>query len=84
MTKEKLEVIGSVTVKRGYLVAEIDGHELACIIAEQSIGITRPAGKTAQEAMQGFDEDTRKGFYKAAWAAASYVSECITKAAKVN
>lgn len=67
-----------------YLVAEIDGHELACVIAEAAMGVKRPVGKTAKEAMQGFDPDVRQGFYDAALAASNYVATALGKAKKVN
>lgn len=66
------------------LICEIDMHELACIIAEASIGIKRPVGMSPNKAMLGFDDETRKGLYDVAWAAATYVTDCLNKAKMVN
>lgn len=68
-------------------VAEINGDELACRIAENCMGITRPEGKTAKEAMDELRRqfpDVVGGFYLAVEAAALYLGECMEKAERVQ
>ena len=59
------------------LVAEADPNELACRIAEAAIGVKRPKGVTAHDAMKVFPDEERAGFYKAAERATEYIIECI-------
>lgn len=68
-------------------VAEIDGDELACRIAENCMGITRPEGKTAKQAMdqlRGEYPDIVAGWYLAAEAAAEYLAECMGNMERVQ
>lgn len=66
------------------LVAEIDADELSCRIAEACIGVKRPKGTSARQALASFDEETRTGFFKAAEIAVEYITSCINAAGKVN
>lgn len=54
-------------------IVQIDGEELACIIAEKAIGVLRPKGMTARNALQYFEPDARQGFINAAAAATEYI-----------
>lgn len=62
------------------LVADIDPSELACRIAEGAIGVKRPKGVTPQQALSDLDKESRDGFYRAAYNAAQYMTECFTAA----
>jgi hypothetical protein len=59
-------------------IAEIDEAELACRIAEGVLGLRRPDGATACEAVDGVsnDADWRSG----ARMALQYITECINEA----
>jgi len=48
------------------LIAEINPHELACLILEGSCGVKRPKDATAVQALAQLDEDVRHGLYVAA------------------
>ncbi len=65
------------TNKKTKLIVEIDPNELACLILEGSMGIGRPAGATACQALAYLDDETRAGLYKAAEMAAKYITDCI-------
>lgn len=63
-------------------IAEIDGEELACRIAEASMDLRRPLGSTATEALDLADRSIPgqgQRWRAAAAAAASYVAECVGK-----
>lgn len=60
----------------------IDSHELAVRIAEAYIGKERPDGMTASEVMADLyksDADVAIGFQRAAFAAVTYLSECMNE-----
>lgn len=59
------------------LIAEIDPNELACRILEGAMGLRRPAGTTAIQALSELDPEARAGMYQAAANAAKYISECV-------
>ncbi|MFY9291641.1 MAG: hypothetical protein WAP03_13220 [Methylorubrum rhodinum] len=71
--------------KRFEFIAEIDGVELACRIAEAACGIRRPPGKSAQQALHDMERllkslgqpDVVAGFHRAARVAAEYFAECV-------
>jgi hypothetical protein len=65
--------------KKIVLIAEIDPQELALRIAEGFLGIRRPAGKTAAQALAYFPDEEREGFMRAAAKAAEYISDCVAK-----
>lgn len=65
-------------------VIEVDPHELACLILEDSMGIKRPDGKNAYEALQEVDGDVRAGLYKAAENAVTYLKSCFEKSGKLQ
>ena len=59
------------------LVPDMDQHELACRIAEATLGLQRPAGVTAVQALSVFAPEDRTGFYRAATAALSYLFSAL-------
>lgn len=68
-------------------IAQINPHEMALRIAEASMGIKRPPGKTAEQVMKEMKNsfpDIVPGFYRAALAAAKYLEESINDYKRVN
>ena len=61
------------------IIAEIDEAELACRIAESVLGMKRPAGATAQQAVVSASRDG-VDWRKGARAAMKYITECIDDA----
>lgn len=59
------------------LIAEVDPHELACRILEGAMGLKRPTGVTAIQALSKLDDQARAGMYQAADNAAKYICECV-------
>lgn len=59
------------------VISEIDPQELACQIVEGFSRLKRPPGATPQQALAGLDEESRQGALKAAYNAATYITECI-------
>lgn len=59
------------------LIAEVNQHELACRILEGAMGLKRPAGVTAIQALSELDDQARAGMYQAAENAARYICECV-------
>jgi hypothetical protein len=62
------------------LAVEIPRHELACRIAEASIGLKRPPGVTAIEALaqlRAVEPDTVASFYRVADRAVLFFHECV-------
>lgn len=67
--------------QRHHFVFEVDQHELACRIAEAQMGIDRPPGQSAKEALAGLQERFPvqvKSWYAAAHAASTYLMSTIT------
>ncbi len=56
---------------------QVNQIELACRIMETCVGIKRPPGKTASEAMRDVPTEHRITFVKAADAAIAYLMECV-------
>lgn len=68
-------------------IAQIDPHEMALRIAESLMGLNRPFGKTAEQAlteMKSQDSQAVAGFYRAALAAAKYLEEAINDYQRVQ
>lgn len=59
------------------LIGEVDSNEMACRILEASMGLKRPVGTTALQALSQVDDETRPGLYAAAAAACLYITEVI-------
>lgn len=68
----------------GAFIVEVDPHELACLILEGAMGIKRPDGQSAYEALQAVDDEARAGLYKAAENATAYLKQCFDKGSKVQ
>lgn len=69
-------------MKRKLLEAEIDSAELTLRIAEACLGMKRPPGTPAKEALaqlRSREPDIIASFDKAAMRAAEYFVECINK-----
>jgi len=66
------------------LIGEIDPNELAVKILEAVTSTQRPEGIIAKQAMDALDEETRSGALRAAYAATTYIIECINNAQKPN
>lgn len=64
------------------LVVELDRDELAVRIAEKLLGRTRPADKSATEALDSFDAETRAMFRAAAFAAMEYFRDVSSVASR--
>lgn len=67
------------------LVAEIDGDELALVIAEACIGIKRPLGRSAASCLAELaakDPVIVAGFRKAAHRGLEYVTACISRGSR--
>ena len=66
----------------------IDGHELACRIAEACIGVKRPEGMTPKQALNQLknstDSETVERFYGASTLALEYVMECLNSGIEVK
>ncbi len=60
-------------------VAQIDAAELAVRLFEAAMGLKRPAGMTAAQALGTFPEEDRRAWLNAATAAMSYWQECINE-----
>jgi hypothetical protein len=61
-------------------VAEISEAEIAVRIMEGLLGMHRPSGATAEEALAGMPSDSRDGARRAARNAMDYIRECVSKA----
>lgn len=74
-------------MRRTVLMFDVDGEELACRIAEAAIGIKRPSGMTARQALDDMRRATTSagqpdmvpGFERAAQVAAEYIAQCAEK-----
>lgn len=64
--------------KAASFIAEISEAELACRIAEAVLGLKRPPGQTAEQAMDGMD-DAGLAFRHAARVAMDYWRECLNR-----
>jgi hypothetical protein len=65
-------------------IAEISEAEMAVRIAEAILGLKRPPGKSAAEAMDAMPEGARDDFLRAARAAILYVRESIEQGTLVS
>jgi len=66
-------------------IAQMNAHEMAIRLAEAAMGITRPAGFTAEQCMARIakqDEDGAAAFYRMALAAANYMEDSINETAQ--
>lgn len=67
-------------IKRHLLGIEISRDELACRVAEAAIGMKRPTGTTAADAiaqLRRSEPETVESFYRIADRAVLYFHECI-------
>lgn len=66
------------------IVAKISEAELAVRLCEANYGLRRPAGLTAEEALEHMDERVRDGWRRSAQAAMLYWAECISTMQPMN
>lgn len=66
------------------ILVDLSQAELACRIAESMVGVKRPVGATANEALSAFDEETRVAIIGAAGVAFSYFSERVSAASGLS
>jgi hypothetical protein len=59
------------------LIAPISEAELAVRMCEASNNLKRPPGRTAAQALDAMEDDSRNGWRRAARAAMDYWRECI-------
>ena len=67
---------------KAIFIAEIDEAELACRILEGFLFLKRPPGKTAQQCLEGANQETKQGARNAARKALGYLDECIKSGVK--
>ncbi len=65
-------------------IAEISEAELAVRIGEAMLGMERPAGLTAEQALDTVSDDARDAIRQAARAAMEYWRECIEQSQRVS
>jgi hypothetical protein len=65
-------------------IAPIDGEELAARMAEATLGLKRPPGKSATEALDSAPADWGFAFRRGAKAAMDYWRECIEAANRTS
>jgi hypothetical protein len=70
--------MGAADVKNPSLIIEMDAAELAVRLCEANYGLKRPAGLTAQQALDAMDDDVRQGWQRSAVVAMEYLSECVS------
>jgi hypothetical protein len=68
--------------KSASLVGTVDPAELACRMLEAAQNMKRPAGATAQEAIDGLGAESRAWIMAQALAALEYMAECFSKGTK--
>ncbi len=65
-------------------VAAISEAELAVRMCEANYNLRRPAGSTAEQALDGMEPEVRDGWRRSARAAMDYWRECIQQMQQTN
>jgi hypothetical protein len=63
---------------------EISEAEMAVRLAEAILGLGRPPGKSAKEAVDSMPEGARENFLNGARAAMLYLQECVDNGTEVS
>jgi uncharacterized membrane protein len=72
------------TARKLHSIAEISEAELACRMGEAMLGMKRPPGLTAEQALDTVSDDARDALRQAARAAMEYWRECIEQSQRVS
>lgn len=84
MTDDYETIADAPNGQRATLVTEVDEAELTCRIIEGFVGMDRPQGLTAREALAQMDLTVQRGARRAATNVIDYFRECITNSQPIQ